>query len=471
MTAPVLRDYQHRLLDDAREAFRLHRRVLAVLPTGGGKTVSFADLTRRVAERGKRVVITAHRLEIVQQISAALTSMNVPHGMIAAGHPRNGQPVQVGMVQTLVRRAATLEPPDLFVIDEAHHAVAGTWRTLADAWPAARILGVTATPERQDGKGLRDAFDVMVLGPTVRDLIDRGHLAPFRHYSAPQALDLSGVRTTAGDYNAGDVAAAMVKQRIVGCAVTEYRKRADGLPAVAFCPTVAFAEAVAADFRSAGIPAASVDGSMAPHARAAALDGLRRGTIRVVTSCDLISEGFDVPAIAAAILLRPTKSLGLYMQQVGRALRPKHDGTPAIIIDHVGNGIAHGLADTPRAWSLDGKAAKRNPPSVQQCVDCFRVFAKAAQPDCDRQPCGLAPEAREAKERKAPEVIDGELVDLTETVRVAWAPGTDLRASPLRDVLRHARTRHQLAAVAAARGYSPGWVHHVMRTRQRGPVV
>jgi superfamily II DNA or RNA helicase len=468
VTPPVLRDYQAQLLDDAREAFRAHRRVLAVLPTGGGKTVSFADLTRRVAERGKRVVITAHRIEIVQQISGALTAMGVPHGMIAAGHPRNGQPVQVGMVQTLARRTQHLDVPDLLVIDEAHHAVAGTWATLAAAWPRARILGVTATPERQDGKGLRAAFDAMVIGPSVRDLIERGHLAPFRHWSTPEAFDTSGIRTTAGDYNAADVAAAMVKQRIVGCAVTEYRQRADGLPAVAFCPTVAFAEQVAADFRAAGIPAAAVDGGMAPHARAAALDGLRRGTIRVITSCDLISEGFDVPAIGAAILLRPTKSLGLYMQQVGRVLRPKPDGSHAVIIDHVGNGIAHGLADAPREWSLDGKAARRETPPVRQCPACYRVFAAGEAPDCTTAPCGLAPDtASGSSERKAPEVIAGELVDLTETVRVGWAPGTDLRASPLRDVLRHARTREQLAAVAAARGYSPGWVHHVMRTRER----
>src|SRR5262249_17557053 len=161
------------------------------------------------AAKGNRVIILAHRAEIADQISLALTAMGVGHGRIQPGHPRTDHIVHVGMVQTVCNRLADIPAPALLVLDEAHHAVAGTWCKVAAAWPNAKVLGVTATPQRLDGVGLRDAFDVMVLGPGVRELIDAGHLAPFRYLAPNTAIDLSDVRTTAGDYNAADLADAL----------------------------------------------------------------------------------------------------------------------------------------------------------------------------------------------------------------------------------------------------------------------
>jgi superfamily II DNA or RNA helicase len=280
----------------------------------------------------------------------------------------------------------------------------------------------------------------------------------------------------------------MVKQRIVGCAVTEYRQRADGLPAVAFCPTVAFAEQVAADFRAAGIPAAAVDGGMAPHARAAALDGLRRGTIRVITSCDLISEGFDVPECAGALLLRPTKSLTLHLQQVGRALRPKADGSKAIILDHVGNCYDHGLPADTRAWSLEGRDKREQDASpIVQCQACYRIFDKptARQARADRecpggdhewQACGLKLLRPSDIAEDGVLSVDGELREITardleEMDRPPWAGGLSLtmaKGYELETLLARANTRARLAQVAKARGYKPGWVHHQFEKRRRG---
>lgn len=457
---PTLRDYQADLIDRLRASMRQHRRVLAVSPTGSGKTVVFSWLAQQVAARGKRVVIVAHRNEIVEQISAALYSFGCHHGWIAPGRHRNGLPIQVAMVQTLGRRIETLQPPDLLVIDEAHHAVAGAWSRVADAWPRARILGVTATPERLDGRGLGDVFDSLIEGPTVAELIASRHLADYRHYRPPGAFDRTALHRVAGDFRADEVVSQLRERRIVGSAVEEYRKRADGLTGVAFCPTIKFAETTAAEFRDAGIPAASIDGGMSPLERARILGDLRSGHLKIVTSCDLISEGFDLPAVAAGIFLRPTASLSLYMQQAGRVLRPKPDGSRAIIIDHVGNGVEFGPVDAHRVWTLAGRKRRANDaPSISQCETCYRIVMSADRQStaaaCDRDPCGLAP-APEGAGRREIEQVAGELVEWTRH---------DLASAPLRDVLRDARTPEQLDAVRRARDYSPGWVRHVLASR------
>ena len=203
----TLRDYQTECVAAIRQAFTRWRRVLFALPTGGGKTVCFAFITSSAAAKGNRVIVLAHRQEIADQISTALAAMDVAHGRIQPGHPMTDHLVQVGMVQTVARRQEAIPAPTLLVIDEAHHAVAGTWHKVADAWPNAKVLGVTATPERLDGVGLRDAFDQMVVGPDVRELIDGGHLAPFRYLAASTAIDLSHVRSFGGDFNVGDLGA------------------------------------------------------------------------------------------------------------------------------------------------------------------------------------------------------------------------------------------------------------------------
>jgi DNA repair protein RadD len=196
LAAPVLRPYQVEAVDAIREAFALFRRVLLVLPTGGGKTVIFAFITRQAARKGNRVIVLTHRQEIIEQISAALAIMDVPHGHIRPNYPMTDDLVLVGMVQTVALRLEAIPAPVLLIIDEAHHAVAGTWSKIAAEWPHAKILGVTATPERLDGRGLGEAFDKMVIGPDVRELIDADHLASF-HYLAPDLTRRSIYRPSA----------------------------------------------------------------------------------------------------------------------------------------------------------------------------------------------------------------------------------------------------------------------------------
>ena len=414
--AIALRPYQETAVNDIRATFANWLRVLFVLPTGGGKTVIFTTISLRTARTGKRVVIVAHRAEIIDQISNAMAQMGVRHGRIQAGHPMTSDLVQVGMVQTVARRLGQIAPPALLIVDEAHHAVATTWAKIIAAWPRAYVLGVTATPERLDGKGLGDIFQTMVLGPTLRELIDGGYLADYRYLAPPTKIDLSGVGTVAGDYNTGDLEKVLSRAEIIGDVVKHYFEYLNGKTAVVFCATIAHARQVAQRFNEARVPAAVIDGKMSPEVRRELVAQLRAGRLKVLTSCDLISEGFDVPAVNGAVLLRPTKSRALHRQQIGRALRLKPDGSPAVILDHVGNVAQHGLPDDRVEWSLEGRphnqaADKPTTPSFRRCSSCHVVFpagtgvAQCPRPD---RPSGcLFPPRQPLQER------DGVLREVT----------------------------------------------------------
>lgn len=327
--------------------------------------------------------------------------------------------VYVCSAQTLVKRLDQMpDKPDLIVVDEAHHlTLDSTWGRCVAAFPEAKLLPVTATPIRLDGKGLglgSGGFaDELLLGPTMRELIDGGHLSPYRIFAPPNALDLSAVRTRAGDYAKDQLAGAMDKPTITGDAVAHYKRLAAGKRAVAFCVSVEHAQHVAAEFGQAGVPAEFLDGTMDPTERERVIARFESGQTLVLSSCDIVSEGFDLPAIEVAILLRPTKSLSLYLQQVGRALRVFPGKAEAIILDHVGAVMTHGLPDEEREWTLDGvrrgqrKAANDNEPGVDRvatCPKCFTIHLPA--PQCPT--CGHAYPAKARQVDRA----DGELQEL-----------------------------------------------------------
>jgi DNA repair protein RadD len=466
VTAPILRDYQDECVGAIRQAFTRWRRVLFVLPTGGGKTVIFAFITSHAAAKGNRVIVLAHRQEIADQISTALAAMGVAHGRIQPGHAMTSDLVLVGMVQTVARRLAVIPEPTLLVIDEAHHAVAGTWATIAAAWPNAKVLGVTATPERLDGVGLRDAFDQMVVGPDVRELIDDGYLAPFRYLAPNTAIDLSHVRSIGGDFNSGDLERAVDQDGITGDVVQHYLKHLAGRTAIAFCVTVAHAEHVAVRFRDAGIPAASIDGTMSADERRDLVKRLRTGDIRVLTSCEIISEGFDAPVVGGAILLRPTQSFALFRQQVGRCLRPKSDGSAAFVIDHVGNVFRHGLPDEPHVWSLDSKKRtqadrQKATASCRQCKACGEVFSTAD----GRDACPMQNDANCLFQPRVLPERDGVLEEFVSPP--AWSHGIDIRHArgwQWFQLLQHADgDPARLRQIQEARGYKPAWVRYAVQ--------
>lgn len=404
-----LRSYQTDLVESIRSAFRQGvMRCLAVAPTGSGKTVVFSYIAQQSLSRGSRTLILVHRQELLDQTSRTLTAFDVPHGVIAAGRPSDAtQGIQIASVQTLVRRLDRVAEPDLIVIDEAHHAVAGSWKCVIDAYPSARVLGVTATPERLDGKGLKDVFTTLLRGPEVRDLVRDGFLSPPSYY-APTRVDLSAVKTIRGDFDARQLADCMDKPRIIGDAVEHYRKHADGQSAVAFCINVKHAENVAASFRAAGIASEVIDGTLSPEVRRDRVRALGCGEIKVLTSCEIINEGFDLPVVAVGILLRPTQSLGLHLQQIGRVLRPAEGKSRAIILDHAGNLERHGLAEDVREWSLDGKTKRIKETKelirTRQCPSCFACHAWS--PCCTE--CGHEYQVQEREIK----VEDGVLVEV-----------------------------------------------------------
>ena len=458
----TLRAYQTEAVNALRSAYRERCRApLYSLPTGGGKTMVFSHVTSSAIAQGKRVLILVHRAELLRQASASLTRWGVPHGTIVAGERGlTGHHVQVASVQTVVRRLDRIAAPDLIIVDEAHHAVAGTWQKIINAFPAARLLGVTATPERLDGRGLGvhcgGYFDRLIQGPSMASLIEDGYLVRPRVFTASVPPDLSEARTTAGDFNRADSERAVIDSRIVGDAVGHYRRICPGVPAIAFCVSLAHAEVVARQFNAAGFKAAQIDGKMHDRDRARVVSDLGTGGINVMVSVDLVSEGFDVPVCGAALMLRPTQSMGLYLQQIGRALRPDpaSNKTCAFILDHAENTIRHGLPQDEREWTLDGRQRRERVASVKVCQHCFAV-ARASASVCPE--CG-APFVVERREREV-EQVAGELIELTPELIAR-------RKAERARLIAAAVTYDDLRELARRFGYKPGWVHFILQARR-----
>jgi DNA repair protein RadD len=442
-----LRSYQERAIDDLRNAYQSGSRApLMVLPTGGGKTCIIATISANAAARDRRVLIMVHRRELIHQASSKLNWVGLQHGIIAAGIPPSDHAVQIASVQTLARRLGRIDlQPSLIIIDEAHHATAGQWARILDHWPDAYRLGVTATPCRLDGCGLRSVFDSLVLGPSVADLIFAGYLSPARIYAPPVVADLQGIRSRGGDYANDQAAAAMDRPTVTGDAIAHYQRLAAGQQAIAFCCNVNHAVSVCDAFKTAGISSELLLGNTTDREQVVADFAAHR--IRVLVTVDVVSEGFDVPAASCAILLRPTQSLGLYLQQVGRVLRPAPGKDAAIVLDHVGNAMRHGFPDDARDWSLDDRMrrSKGTPaPSVRTCPECFAAFKPA--PICPL--CGA--QCVPIKSRVIRELA-GEL--------------QELRRGHARREQGQARTLPQLLALAKERGYSPGWAYRIAAAR------
>jgi DNA repair protein RadD len=460
-----LRTYQTDGVGHIRHAFKTGASApLYVLPTGGGKTVLFSYIAANASARGKIVWILVHRIELIRQTSRKLHEAGILHGIVNPRYkPNYNHPLQVASVQSIGRRMdAMRHKPDLIIVDEAHHANANTWAKIIHANPQAKILGVTATPCRTDQSGLGVTsggfFDSLIIGPQIYELIRDGYLSKPVVYAPGQAIDLSGVRSRAGDYASDDLAALMDKPTITGDAVKHYTRLCPGQPAIVFCVSVAHAQHVAAQFRDAGYRFHAVDGTMDDNDRARILDGLGNGTVDGVTSCELVSEGTDIPAVACAILLRPTMSMGMYLQQVGRALRPAPGKPHAVILDHVGNVMRHGLPDEHREWSLDAPPKKsrkgKDEPrvNIRQCPACYAVHEPAPVcPICQHE---YAIEGREVEQ------IDGELREVTEADKVLIAKSRH-REQAL------ARSLDDLKELARKRGYKPGWAEHIYRSRQK----
>jgi len=458
----TLRDYQTQAVEAIRAAYRQgFRAPLLQLPTGGGKTIIFCDIVERVKRAKHSAYILVHRQELLRQASEHLNRLDIPHGCIAAGRAITGDSIQIASAQTLVRRLDTMTPPDVIIVDEAHHSNAGSWRRIFETWKQSRLLGVTATPIRLDGSGLGSSaggyYDALICGPTVKTLIARGYLSRPILYAPLVGADLAGIKTIAGDFDSKETAARLDKPKITGCAVEHYMRICGNSPAIAFCTSIAHAQHVAAQFNAAGIPAADLHGKLDDGTRKSRIEALGSGGLKVLTSCDIISEGTDIPIVTAAILLRPTQSLGLFLQQCGRVLRPFPGKANAIILDHVGNWERHGLPAEDREWSLEAekktKAKKTDAVmKIRSCQQCYLVMP-ASTLVCPA--CGAV---KEAKEREIKQVA-GNLTEIRE------AEAQQMKMN-IRREQGMAKSLQDLLAVASRRGYNPGWAFNVYNSRK-----
>lgn len=411
----ILRDYQQELVDRARHALRHHNRVIVQLATGGGKTPTFSAIAKQAVEKGNRVLILAHRRELIKQASNKLNESEVEHGIIQAGvPPKRSAWVQVASIQSLANRDTP--EPALIIPDEGHHSTSPTWLALLNRWPNARVLAFSATPIRMTGAGLGTVFDHLICGPQVSWLIERGYLSPFEYYSIP-IVDTSSLHVRAGDYMKEEVEVLVNNKAVVGNAVEHYRKHLDGKPTIVFCSSVAHAEAVAEAYREAGYRAASVDGKMDQDVRDRRIAGIGNGDLQLLTSCDLINEGLDVPGVVGIQQLRPSQSLALVMQQWGRGSRVFEGKKAAIILDHVGNYRKHGLPDMPRTWRLDKGVKADEDIDIKHCPQCSAVvISPRACPYC-----GFEFELPDPTEAALMEEVDGILQRITpEDVNALW---------------------------------------------------
>lgn len=453
---PNLRDYQSDMIGRTRVALRSHRKVLVVSPTGSGKTVLAAFMSGSATQKGLRVGFICHRKELIKQAARTFGEVGIPYGIVSAGMTGNRHaPVQICGVSTLANRLDLVGKLDLIIWDESHHIAAASWSRIMDHYSDARHVGLSATPERLDGTGLGRWFDAMVPGPRVAWLIEQGYLSPYR-LLAPALPELDGVKTVAGEYDKKGLGEAMSKPKLIGDMVGHYAKLAAGKRNMVFCVSVKHSLAVVDKYQAAGFRAAHIDGETDPDLRDKLIADFTAGRIQVLSSVDLVSEGFDLPAIEVATLARPTKSVSLYLQQVGRSLRTAPGKTEALILDHAGNSLNHGLPDDDREWSLEGRPRKKRRKgddepavAVRQCPSCFSVHRPAPTcPRCDHVYQTLG---------RTVEELEGELQEVNKAQAKHDAKVEVARA----------KTKEELIRIGQIRGYkNPGfWALQVMAGR------
>lgn len=425
-----LRDYQRELINNIRQSVKCgHRSIVSVLGCGGGKSVIQAEIARSATDKGNRVLFLVHRKELCEQITGTFTAQGVDMGLCT-----------VGMVQTVSRRLDRTELPKMIITDEAHHSTASTYKKIYSAFPEALRLGFTATPTRLGSGGLGEVYDDLITSVSTKWLIENHYLSPYKYYSVKLA-DTSKLHVNAGEYKADEVAQLMQNKEIYGETVAQWERLARGRKTIAYCASVEAAEETAAQFRAKGYAAMSLDGKTPKEIRHDVMDSFRKGDTLILCNCELFGEGLDVPDCECTVLLRPTQSLTLYIQQSMRSMRYMPDKT-AIIIDHVGNCYLHGLPDDDREWTLEPKKKQENTVKIRECPMCFSVYPPTKQ-KCPY--CGYA--AVKEIQRKEKKTVEIDLVEMQRQEEIKNTKYTDLTAESWSDVER----------IRKARGYKIQW--------------
>lgn len=464
-----LRPDQLEFVARLRAAFRQHRSVLGMAPTGFGKTVVSAHIASEAAGKGKRVLFTVHREELVHQTAATFDDFQIRYGYVKAGMVYDRTPmVHIASIATLRNRLDSIATPDLMVVDEAHLVRADTWHDCVAHYRAkgARILGNSGSPQRLDGKGLGDLFDDLVLGPTTAELIASGHLSGYRYFRG-EAPD---VGTTKAAYRTSALEQSTNTRALVGDIAGRWLQLASDRRTVCFTVSHAHSASIIEEFAARGVRAESISSKSSKPERKRIIEEFADGAIRVLCNVELITTGFDLAAqvgrdvtVDAIIMARPTQSLALYLQMVGRGLRRKP--YPCIILDHAGNSSRHGFPDDPREWSLDGdgKGATELQPPPLECGTCFCQVRRPAPRVCPH--CGVEwMESPESNMRRVEYDAAAQLVEVTPEQREAERR---IEAAKRRFDESKCKTLADLEELGRQRGYKAGWAAHRWAARQQ----
>ena len=451
-----LRAYQEDIITEVER----HRRPIIVAPTGSGKTVMASGIIQQAENR--HVLFLAHRRELIHQAKHKLADFGISAGLILAGEPLDPmRRVQIASVQTLwsrcMRGSTDLPHADIVFVDEAHHVRARTYQKILEQYPHAKIIGMTATPCRRDGRGLGNVFDCLVECPQVQALIDLGYLVKTKVF-APYRPDLKGVSVRKGDYVERELAARMDRAELVGDIVSHWHRHAERRKTVVFASGVGHSRHLMEEFVKSGVRAEHIDGSTPKEERDEILRRLSVGDLELVTNCMVLTEGWDMPDVACCVLARPTKSEGLYRQMVGRVIRPAEGKDHALILDHAGAVFQHGFIEEPVNWTLDEDKKAVNPaqearalnPSnrLVECSQCQAI--RTAGKPCGH--CGFMP-------RRPPQYLhvhDGELALLDQNGRLKpehYSP--EQRQGFYQQLLHISRTNN----------YKGGWAAHKFKER------
>lgn len=461
-----LRNYQKELITKIRKSLASgHRHIIVQSPPRTGKTVVMAEIARRTTDKGNRVCFIIHRKEVLDQAKATFKEQGVDPNLLEAG-----------MVQSLTRHVDTMRPPEVILIDEAHHALAKSYRRILEAFPTAYVLLFTATPVRTGRNQLDQIADGIIVGKSIKELTEQGFLAPFKYYAAKDkdVDDQKLRRSSTGDYVTASIEDA-VSHKIYSHTVDEYLDKAGGKQAVVYTYSVEAANHLADEFNARGITAEAIDATTSSQVRDTAVLAFRDQKLKVLVNVNLFTEGIDLPNVDCVIMVRPTMSLALYMQFSMRCLNPR-PGKTAVIIDQVGNWERFGLPNTDRDWKAlakskasPAKSLKRGGVQVIQCPDCFGVVEKNEVEDNACPLCGYSPlvKKRGYAEQKA------ELLEITESdqvkrIKKIISDQVMLNVSTKR--VDQLQSRQEFQAYAKLHGYKPGWVWYMWNKKRKGTI-
>lgn len=457
---PPLREYQVQAIESLRTSLAQGKqRPVLVSPTGSGKTRTAVEIIRLAVERGNRVLLLAPRRELIYQASEVLERAGIAHGIIMAGEPMNGYaPVQVASFDTLWARKDRMPLPtaDLVIVDEAHLSIAKTRQELIGAYPNAKVVGLTATPARGDGRGLGEIYDDLVEAWNICKLTEAGFLVPVRYF-VPSKPDLEGLKLNRdGDYQEADLGHRMDRPQLVGDIVHNWHRIAFGRSTVVFCVTRAHSRHVTAEFLRHGVRAEHLDGETDLNERADILDRVRSGETTVLCNVFVATYGLDIPSLEVAVMARPTRNPTLYLQTVGRVLRPSEGKSEAIVIDHAGAVDEHGRVDDYFPWSLDpdSKVQERKKQQQQEhkepkditCSACGYTFRSSRTcPQCGHEmvPPGKPIPTHQADLQELDPAKENRNTDWP--AKIAFIAG--------------------LRTYGAQKGYRPGWVANQYREK------